>query len=71
MKSALEKLVAIVELERLFHSRPFSTQSLKDFEAAGYAGSDHADNMRNFLRCRINDALKEAKDSLAKVQPID
>lgn len=47
--SASPDLLTALELDAVFHSRPFCRQSMPEFVAAGYTGSDDGGEMKRWL----------------------
>lgn len=57
---AAPDLLAALQLDMLFHSRPFTRNSLADFKAAGYTGTDDGKEMRAWLESVKNAAIAKA-----------
>lgn len=55
-------LMRAIELNHLFHSRPFTRQSLEDFRSSGYLGTDDGREMREWLTLYEKTALAKAKE---------
>lgn len=47
--AAAPDLLATLQLDVIFHSRPFTKNSLADFKAAGYTGTEDGKEMRAWL----------------------
>ena len=54
-------LISALQLDLAFHGSYFATQSLPDFAAAGYTGTDDVNEMRSWLNELKRAALAAAK----------
>lgn len=59
--AAAPDLLAALELDAVFHSRPFCRQSMPEFLAAGYKGSDDGGEMKSWLWNVKQSAIAKAK----------
>lgn len=60
--NVLPDLVKALELTHNFHNRYFTTQSMDEFRAAGYTGTDGAEEMKQWLFDLRKNALTRAQE---------